>query len=53
MIANLLLDEGDELLCAHCRRWHPVTGWHTQGTSYTQAMLSPRDHFFSSRPQLL
>jgi hypothetical protein len=37
--ANLPLDEGDELLCPHCRRWHPVTAQHSEGTNYTQAML--------------
>jgi hypothetical protein len=35
----LLLEEGDELLCPNCRRWHPVIAQHTQGTNYTQAML--------------
>ena len=37
--ANLPLEEGDELLCPHCRRWHPVTAQHIEGTNYTQAML--------------
>ena len=36
---NLPLEEGDELLCPHCRRWHPVTAQHTEGTNYTQAIL--------------
>ena len=35
----LRLEPGDELRCPHCRRWHPVTTWHTEGTPYTQQML--------------
>lgn len=36
---HLPLEEGDELLCPHCRRWHPVTAQHTEGTNYTLQML--------------
>jgi hypothetical protein len=30
---------GDLLRCPHCRSWHPVVKWHTQGTPYTLRML--------------
>jgi hypothetical protein len=30
---------GDELLCPHCRRWHPLVKRHDELTPYTQAML--------------
>ncbi len=33
------LQSADELRCPHCRRWHPVTLRHTDGTDYTRAML--------------
>ena len=23
----------------HCRRWHPVVKWHSEGTAYTLQML--------------
>jgi hypothetical protein len=26
-------------LCRHCRQWHPVTAWHSEGTPYTLTML--------------
>jgi hypothetical protein len=26
---------GDLLRRPHCRRWHPVVKWHTEGTAYT------------------
>jgi hypothetical protein len=39
MNTSLTLEEGDEILCPHCRRWHPVSAPRTQGTAYTQAML--------------
>jgi hypothetical protein len=33
------LKAGDFIRCPHCRRWHPVVKWHTQGTAYTVRML--------------
>jgi len=30
---------GDLLRCPHCRRWHPVVKWHSEGTAYTLRML--------------
>lgn len=33
------LDVGSQLLCPHCRRWHPVISGHTDGTAYTMQML--------------
>ena len=39
MSTNSPLEEGDELLCPHCRKWHRVTAQHTTGTNYTLAML--------------
>jgi hypothetical protein len=38
-LRNLPLEEGDELQCPHCKRWHPVTACHTEGTDYTVRML--------------
>ena len=29
----------DLLRCPHCRRWHPVVKWHSEGTAYTLRML--------------
>ena len=36
---RVALQIGSLVLCPHCRRWHPVTTGHTEGTPYTQAML--------------
>jgi hypothetical protein len=33
------LQQGDELRCPHCRRWHPVTLRYDAGTPYSQAMM--------------
>ena len=33
------LQEGDELLCPHCGRWHPVISKHRAGTEYAMNML--------------
>jgi len=33
------LEIGDLLRCPHCRRWHPVMKWHSEGTAYTLRML--------------
>ena len=52
MTTNPPLEEGDELLCPHCRRWHPVTAWHTLGTNYTQAMLYWRCRNYSALNEL-
>lgn len=38
-VEPLRLEPGDELKCPHCRHWHPVTGWHREGTPYTLQML--------------
>ena len=34
-----VLKVGSEIQCLHCRRWHPVSLGHTEGTPYTLAML--------------
>jgi hypothetical protein len=36
---NQPLKVGDLLRCPHCRRWHPVVKWHSEGTAYTLRML--------------
>lgn len=33
------LQAADELLCPHCRRWHPVVQKYPEGTPYTTQML--------------
>ena len=33
------LKVGDLLWRPHCRRWHPVVRWHSEGTAYTLRML--------------
>jgi hypothetical protein len=36
---NAPLKVGDLLHCPHCRRWHPVVKWHSEGTAYTLRMI--------------
>jgi hypothetical protein len=36
---QLPLEPGDELHCRHCRRWHSVVTWHSEGTPYKLRML--------------
>jgi hypothetical protein len=38
-MTNLPLEPDDELRCLHCRQWHPVMAWHSEGTPYTLQML--------------
>ena len=33
------LRPGFVVRCPHCRKWHPVVKWHTEGTAYTLRML--------------
>src|SRR5687768_4917689 len=33
------LQPGSQVLCPHCRGWHPVFLGHTEGTPYSQAMM--------------
>ena len=34
------LHAGAHIRCPHCRRWHPVSRGHTEGTEYTLQVLS-------------
>jgi len=47
------LTDGDEL---HCRRWHPVTLRHTEGTEYTRRMLyweCRGQHFYAGQVRIV
>lgn len=38
-ISGMTLSPGSEILCPHCKKWHPVFQTNSTGTSYTVEML--------------